>query len=75
MRSSSHDVELFRLLEKVLLADTVKERVRAFLKKLLQLALISNPAFAAASLILYGKITEKHKDMVTMSVIKNVCDC
>ncbi|CAD5232531.1 unnamed protein product [Bursaphelenchus xylophilus] len=60
VRSSKADVQFFDLVHKVLKTDPVEERVRAFIKRLLQLALINTPAFAAAVLLLYNALlTEK----------------
>lgn len=54
------------------MADEVKERAKAFLKRILQIALISPPTFAAASLMLYSKVAEQKKEMVKMIMERNV---
>uniref|UniRef100_A0A914CU94 CCAAT-binding factor domain-containing protein n=1 Tax=Acrobeloides nanus TaxID=290746 RepID=A0A914CU94_9BILA len=59
VHSSPHDQQLFDLLLKVLKHDTVDGRMRAFLKRLFQLALAGPPSFAAASLLLCSKLLQE----------------
>ncbi|CAD5223382.1 unnamed protein product [Bursaphelenchus okinawaensis] len=66
VRSSKADVQFFDLIHKVLKADPVEDRVRAFIKRLLQLALINTPAFAAAVLLLYNSLLNDRPQLIQL---------
>lgn len=73
IHSSTHDTEFFHLLERVILSDESVERVKAFLKRMLQLALSNSPAFATAALLLYFKVSQKKEGIVKLTKKANVC--
>ena len=73
VNSSTHDTEFFNLLERTILADDVTERAKAFLKRVLQLALCNPPAFATAALLLYFKVSQQRKGIVKLTKKANVC--
>ncbi|KAI6213106.1 CAAX farnesyltransferase subunit beta [Aphelenchoides besseyi] len=66
IRSSKNDTEFFRLMNQVLRSDTVDTRIRAFIKRLLQLALNSTPSFAASALILYSSLLTEKPDLIRL---------
>lgn len=73
VKTSNHDVEFFALLEKVIMADEIKERVKAFLKRILQIALSSTAAFAGASLLMYSRVIQsKGQDLMILTIEKPV---
>lgn len=73
MKSSNHDAELFSLLEKVIIADEINGRVKAFLKRILQIALSSTPAFAGAALLLYNRVVQsKGNNLIKLIIEKPV---
>ncbi|KAL3985664.1 CBF/Mak21 family protein [Acanthocheilonema viteae] len=62
--STNADRQLFSLLYQALSSDTVEYRVIAFIKRLLQLSLCRNAPFAAATLILISRLTEKRPSLL-----------
>jgi ribosome biogenesis protein MAK21 len=72
VHSSTHDTEFFHLLERVILSDESNERVKAFLKRMLQLALCNPPAFATAALLLYFKVSQQKQGIIKLA--KNATD-
>uniref|UniRef100_A0A7E4ZZH2 CBF domain-containing protein n=1 Tax=Panagrellus redivivus TaxID=6233 RepID=A0A7E4ZZH2_PANRE len=64
IRSSTHDTDLFALLQKVILTDPVPERAKAFMKRVLQIALVSPPAFAAAAVLMYARVAQQKSGLV-----------
>ncbi|KAK0411903.1 hypothetical protein QR680_005908 [Steinernema hermaphroditum] len=56
--TSSLETQLFTLVYKAIERDPVEERVRAFVKRLLQMALVNRPSYACATLIIVSKIQQ-----------------
>ncbi|TKR87321.1 hypothetical protein L596_011735 [Steinernema carpocapsae] len=56
--TSSLENQLFALVYKAIEKDPVDERVRAFVKRLLQMALVNRPSYACATLIIVSKIQQ-----------------
>ncbi|EFO27198.1 CBF/Mak21 family protein [Loa loa] len=65
------DRPLFSLLYRALSSDVVEHRVIAFIKRLLQLSLCRNASFAAATLILISRLTERRPSLL---IIKKAAD-
>lgn len=72
LHGSTHHAQLFNLLYKSLKADPVDRRVKAFVKRLLQLALHETPAFACGALILIAKLVAERPAVLRLSKNANV---
>ncbi|KAI6202615.1 CBF domain-containing protein [Aphelenchoides fujianensis] len=66
IRSSKNDAQFFQLMSRVLRTDTVDTRIRAFIKRLLQLALNSTPSFASSALILYSSLLAERPELLRL---------
>ncbi|KAI6223132.1 CBF domain-containing protein [Aphelenchoides fujianensis] len=66
IRSSKNDAQFFQLMGRVLRTDTVDTRIRAFIKRLLQLALNSTPSFASSALILYSSLLAERPELLRL---------
>jgi hypothetical protein len=66
IRSSNADSQFFKLLKQVLKSDPVDERVRAFIKRLLQLALNNSASFSAAALLAYDDILKEKPHIIKL---------
>ncbi|KAI6190400.1 CBF/Mak21 family protein [Aphelenchoides bicaudatus] len=64
VRSSSADAKFFYLMRQALKTDTVIERVRAFVKRLMQLALNNSASFAAAALLTYDELLKDKPSVI-----------
>jgi ribosome biogenesis protein MAK21 len=72
LHGSAHHAQLFNLLYKTLKADSVERRVKAFVKRLLQLSMHETPAFACGALILTAQVVSERPAMLRLSKSANV---
>jgi ribosome biogenesis protein MAK21 len=66
IRSSKCDDKFFELLLRVLKADVEESRTRAFVKRLLQLALNNAPQFAAGALLVYDQLLMERPSIIKL---------
>uniref|UniRef100_A0A914UHC0 CCAAT-binding factor domain-containing protein n=1 Tax=Plectus sambesii TaxID=2011161 RepID=A0A914UHC0_9BILA len=71
LHGSGHHAQLFNLLYKTMKSDSVDRRVKAFVKRLLQLALHETPAFACAALILVSKLVQERPSILRLAKTAN----
>lgn len=65
--SSQHDAKLFSLFQRVLKNDMVECRVRAFIKRIFQIALTSSSSFAAATLLTCSSIFQERPSLLKLN--------